>query len=94
MCTCVPLRMMSDELRSERHASLRAYLRRLEENIVQVQHRLGNFERTYGEDTETIFARIRDGELEMREEFEDWAGEREMLRRLLEQKNELEARLS
>ncbi len=82
-----------DLFEGESHATLRAYLRRLEQNVEQVQQRLAFFERTYGEETEALFARIRSGELEMSEEYEGWAGEREMLRRLTAQKEELEARL-
>jgi len=84
---------MPEEPEFDSHPSLRAYLRRLEESIAQVRHRLEAFERAYGQDIETVFSRIRTGEMEMTEELEEWAGEREMLRRLVEQKEELEARL-
>ncbi len=84
---------MPEESEFDSHATLRAYLHRLEENIAQVRRRLEAFERAYGQDTETVFSRIRNGDLEMTEEFEEWAGEREMFRRLQAQQEELEARL-
>jgi len=84
---------MPEEPEFNSHATLRAYLHRLEESIAQVRHRLEALERAYGQDTGTIFSRIRNGELDLTEEFEQWAGEREMLRRLVEQQEALEARL-
>ena len=82
---------MLDE--STDHASLRQYLRRIEDSIQQVQRRLKRFEDEFGMDSEKFYARLQNAELDERLEYAEWAGEHEMLQRLLKQRDELKRRL-
>jgi hypothetical protein len=75
------------------HASLRQYLKRLEENIQQVQRRLKRFEAGFGMDSEEFYSRLQNAGLEERIEYAEWAGEHEMLKRLMKQRDELKRRL-
>jgi len=75
------------------HASLRQYLRRIEDSIHQVQRRLKRFEDEFGMDSEKFYARLQNAELDERLEYAEWAGEHEMLQRLLKQRDELKRRL-
>ena len=75
------------------HASLRQYLRRIEDSIQQVQRRLKRFEDEFGMDSEKFYARLQNAELDERLEYAEWAGEHEMLQRLLKQRDELKRRL-
>ena len=75
------------------HASLRQYLRRIEDSIQQVQRRLKRFEDEFGMDSEAFYARLQNAELDERLEYAEWAGEHEMLQRLLKQRDELKRRL-
>jgi hypothetical protein len=85
---------MTDETPPEMdHATLRQYLRRLEENIKQVQRRLKRFEREAGMDTEAFYAKLQNAELDERLAYAEWAGEHEMLQRLTKQRDELKKRL-
>ncbi len=83
--------MMLDE--STDHASLRAYLKRLEVSLQQVKRRLKRFEDEFGMDSEKFYARLQNAELDERIEYAEWAGEHEMLQRLLKQRDELKRRL-
>lgn len=82
---------MLDE--STDHASLRQYLRRIEDSLQQVQRRLKRFEDEFGMDSEKFYARLQNAELDERLEYAEWAGEHEMLQRLLKQRDELKRRL-
>jgi len=75
------------------HASLRQYLKRLEENIQQVTRRLQRFEDEFGMDSEAFYAKLQNAELDERIEYAEWAGEHEMLQRLTKQRNDLKKRL-
>jgi len=75
------------------HASLRQYLKRLEENIKQVQRRLKRFETEFGMDSEVFYSKLQNAELDERVEYAEWAGEHEMLQRLIKQRDELKKRL-
>jgi archaellum component FlaC len=75
------------------HASLRQYLKRLEENIQQVQRRLKRFEDEFGMDSEVFYSKLQNAELDERIEYAEWAGEHEMLKRLIKQRDELKKRL-
>jgi len=75
------------------HASLRQYLRRIEDSLQQVQRRLKRFEDEFGMDSEAFYARLQNAELDERLEYAEWAGEHEMLQRLLKQRDELKRRL-
>jgi hypothetical protein len=75
------------------HASLRAYLKRLEDSIQQVKRRLKRFEDEFGMDSEKFYARLQNAELDERIEYAEWAGEHEMLKRLMKQRDELKRRL-
>ena len=75
------------------HASLRQYLKRLEENIKQVQRRLKRFEAEFGMDSEEFYGKLQNAELDERVEYAEWAGEHEMLQRLIQQRDELQKRL-
>ena len=75
------------------NTNLRQYLKRLEENIQQVQRRLKRFEQEFGMDSEEFYARLQNAELEERVEYAEWAGEHEMLQRLIKQRDELKKRL-
>ena len=75
------------------HASLRQYLKRLEENIQQVQRRLKRFEAEFGMDSEAFYSKLQNAELDERVEYAEWAGEHEMLQRLITQRDELKKRL-
>ena len=75
------------------HTSLRQYLKRLEENIQQVQRRLKRFEEEFGMDSEAFYSRLKNAELDERIEYAEWAGEHEMLQRLIKQRDALKKRL-
>lgn len=75
------------------HTSLRQYLKRLEDNIRQVKRRLKRFEDEFGMDSEEFFSRLSDAEPDERLEYAEWAGEHEMLHRLVKQRDELKKRL-
>ena len=75
------------------HASLREYLKRLEDNIRAVKRRLKRFEDEYGMDSEEFYAKLQNAELDERIEYAEWAGEHEMLKRLTKQRDELKKRL-
>ena len=76
------------------HSELRAYLKRLEMNVVQVRRRLKVFEARFGTPTEEMFSRVSAEEIEADADLSEWAGEREMLRRLDEQRSALKNRLN
>ena len=75
------------------HVTLREYLQRLEENIQAVQRRLQRFETEFGMDSEEFYARLQNAELDERIEYAEWAGEHEMLQRLVKQRDALKKRL-
>ena len=75
------------------HASLRQYLKRLEDNLQQVTRRLKRFEAEFGMDSEEFYAKLQNAELDERVEYAEWAGEHETLKRLMEQRDELKKRL-
>jgi hypothetical protein len=75
------------------HASLRQYLKRLEDNIQQVTRRLKRFEAEFGMDSEEFYSKLQNAELDERVEYAEWAGEHETLKRLIEQRDELKERL-
>lgn len=73
--------------------ALKAYLRRIEDNIAVVKRRLKRFEDEFGMDSEIFFSKLHNAELDERIEYSEWAGEHEMLQRLLKQRDELKKRL-
>ncbi|MBI3363142.1 MAG: hypothetical protein HY023_18725 [Chloroflexi bacterium] len=75
------------------HPQLRAYLKRLEINLAQVKRRLREFEARFGAETEEMFSRVSAAEIEADSDLSEWAGEREMMRRLEEQRAALKKRL-
>lgn len=75
------------------HDTLRRYLQRLEDNILQVSRRLKRFEEEFGMDSEVFYAKLQNAELDERVEYSEWAGEHEVLQRLIKQRNELQKRL-
>jgi len=75
------------------HSELRAYLKRLEVNVAQVRRRLSGFEARFGSTTDEMFASKTTEEIEASAELSEWAGEREMLARLEEQRAALAERL-
>jgi hypothetical protein len=75
------------------HQALREYLERLERTREAVRGRLARFETEFGMDSETFYARLQNAELDERQEYAEWAGEHEMLRRLEAQIEELKRRL-
>lgn len=75
------------------HDTLRRYLQRLEDNILQVSRRLKRFEEEFGMDSEVFYAKLQNAELDERVEYSEWAGEHEVLQRLSKQRNELQKRL-
>ncbi len=75
------------------HATLRRYLQRLEDNIQQVSRRLKRFEEEFGMDSEAFYAKLQNAELDERVEYSEWAGEHEVLQRLIKQRDELKKRL-
>jgi len=81
---------MSDQLD---HTTLRQYLKRLEDNIQAVQRRLKRFEEEFGMDSEAFYAKLQNAELDERIEHAEWAGEHEMLQRLVKQRDALKKRL-
>ncbi len=81
---------MTDELN---HASLRAYLQRLEDNITAVKRRLQRFEDEFGMDSEVFYSKLQNAELDERLEYAEWVGEHEMLKRLTKQRDDLKKRL-
>jgi guanylate kinase len=76
------------------HPSLRQYLKRLEDNVEQVQRRLKRFEAEFGMDSEEFYSKLHNAELDERIEYAEWAGEHEMLQRLIQQRDELKKRLT
>ena len=78
---------------SSEHATLRQYLDRLEINIQQVQKRLQRFEREFGMDSEVFYSKLQNAELEENIAYAEWAGEHELLQRLLKQRDDLKRRL-
>jgi hypothetical protein len=72
---------------------LRQYLERLELSIQSVQRRLKRFEDEFGMDSELFYAKLHNAELSERLEYAEWAGEHEMLQRLLAQRAEIKKRL-
>lgn len=72
---------------------LRQYLERLQQSIQSVQRRLKRFEDEFGMDSEQFYAKLQNAELSERLEYAEWAGEHEMLQRLLAQRAEIEKRL-
>ena len=85
---------MTDPLPSDLdHASLRQYVKRLEDNIAAVKRRLERFEKQFGMDSEEFYAKLQNAELTERFEYAEWAGEHEMLQRLTKQRDELKRRL-
>jgi len=85
--------MTEQPLEEMSHASLRQYLKRLEDNIKQVQRRLKRFETEFGMDSEVFYSKLQNAELDERVEYAEWAGEHEMLQRLIRQRDELKRRL-
>jgi guanylate kinase len=75
------------------HTTLRRYLQRLEDNIRQVSRRLKRFEEEFGMDSEVFYSKLQNAELDERVEYSEWAGEHEMLQRLVKQRDELKKRL-
>lgn len=75
------------------HHTLRQYLERLEENIRVVSRRLQRFEEEFGMDSEEFFGKLENAELDERVEYTEWAGEHEMLQRLIKQRDKLKRRL-
>jgi hypothetical protein len=75
------------------HATLRQYLRRLEDSLALVDRRLRRFEEEFGMDSEEFYARLQNAELDERVEYAEWAGEHEMRQRLIRQRDELKRRL-
>lgn len=73
--------------------ALRAYLKRIEENIAIVKRRLKRFEEEFGMDSEVFYAKLQNAELDERVEYAEWAGEHTQLQRLTEQRDELKAKL-
>ncbi len=85
---------MSDLPPDTDHKTLRAYLKRLEENLALVARRLKRFEDEFGMDSEQFYAKLQNAELDERIEYAEWAGEHEMLSRLTRQRDELKRRLT
>lgn len=73
--------------------ALKAYLRRIEDNITVVKRRLKRFEEEFGMDSEVFFSKLQNAQLEERIEYTEWVGEHEMLQRLVKQRDELKSRL-
>jgi hypothetical protein len=85
---------MTDPLPSDLdHASLRQYVKRLEDNIAAVKRRLERFEKQFGMDSEEFYAKLQNAELTERFEYAEWAGEHEVLQRLMQQRDALKKRL-
>lgn len=75
------------------HLALRQYLQRIEDNIQQVERRLKRFEEEFGMDSEEFYAKLQNAEVDERIEYSEWAGEHEMLHRLIKQRDDLKKRL-
>jgi hypothetical protein len=73
--------------------TLRAFLDRIEHSLEMVNRRLRRFEEEFGMDSEVFYAKLQNAELEERVEYAEWAGEHEMQKRLLRQRDELRQRL-
>ena len=73
---------------------IKQYIGRLELSMQSVQRRLKRFEDEFGMDSEAFYAKLQNAQLDERVEYAEWAGEHEMLKRLKQQKAELEARLN
>jgi hypothetical protein len=73
--------------------ALRAFLDRIEHSLEMVNRRLRRFEEEFGMDSEVFYAKLQNAELEERVEYAEWAGEHEMQKRLLRQRDELRQRL-
>ena len=76
-----------------RRDSYEDYLKRLEDNIAAVKRRLERFEKQFGMDSEAFYAKLKNAELDERVEYAEWAGEHEVLQRLIEQRDDLKRRL-
>jgi hypothetical protein len=74
-------------------AEIQRYLDRLALSIQSVQRRLKRFEDEFGMDSELFYSKLHNAELSERIEYAEWAGEHEMLKRLEQQRAELQARL-
>jgi hypothetical protein len=72
---------------------IRRYLDRLELSIQSVQRRLKRFEEEFGMDSEVFYSKLHNAELSERIEYAEWAGEHEMLKRLQQQRAQLQDRL-
>ncbi len=85
---------MTDDLPSDLdHASLRQYIKRLDDNIAAVKRRLERFEKQFGMDSEAFYAKLQNAEITERVEYAEWAGEHEVLQRLVQQRDALKKRL-
>jgi hypothetical protein len=73
--------------------ALRAFLDRIQHSLEMVNRRLKRFEEEFGMDSEVFYAKLQNAELEERVEYAEWAGEHEMQKRLLQQRDELRQRL-
>ena len=82
---------MLDEITDPKE--IRRFLDRLALSIQSVQRRLKRFEEEFGMDSELFYAKLQNAELNERIEYAEWAGEHEMLKRLEQQRAELQARL-
>jgi hypothetical protein len=78
---------------TDEYPTLRAYLKRLEENIRLVERRLKRFEAQFGMDSEVFYAKLQNAELDEQIEYAEWAGEHAVLQRLKQQRDELKHRL-
>ena len=72
---------------------IQRYLDRLALSIQSVQRRLKRFEEEFGMDSELFYAKLQNAELNERIEYAEWAGEHEMLKRLEQQRADLQERL-
>jgi hypothetical protein len=82
-----------DEFAGADPATLRQYLARLDLSLQAVRRRLKRYEEEFGMDSDEFYARLQNAELDERIEFAEWAGEREMLKRLEAQRADVQARL-
>ena len=73
---------------------IRAYLGRLELSMGAVKRRLRRFEDEFGMDSEAFYAKLQNAQLDERFEYAEWAGEHEMLKRLMKQRDDLKERLN
>lgn len=87
------VRNMSDLLDDLDEKALKAYLRRIEDNIAVVKRRLKRFEDEFGMDSEIFFGKLHNAGLDERIEYTEWVGEHEMMQRLTKQRDELKKKL-